>query len=350
MNTTLGALAERLGVELDGDPGLQITHLASLDTAATGALTHLSSAAYRDKVADCQASAIILTPEDRPLWPGSALLTGNPYLTYARATHFFRAPLAFAAGEAESATVAATAVLHESAHVAAGAVVGPGTVLGPGVIVGPNTVVGADCVIGEGSRLHANVTLADDVHLGAGCTVHSGAVLGADGFGYTPDERGQWVEIAQLGGVRIADRVSIGANTTIDRGALGPTVIEEGVKIDNLCQIGHNTQIGAHTLICGCVGVVGSTKIGRHCVLAGGVGIGGDRPIELCDQVMVSARSLITQSITEPGTYSSGTLHTKLALWKRNALRFQQLDGMMGRLRRVEKALRANRLLADEKD
>jgi UDP-3-O-[3-hydroxymyristoyl] glucosamine N-acyltransferase len=175
------------------------------------------------------------------------------------------------------------------------------------------------------------------VDVGSDSVIHSQAVIGADGFGYTPDAKGQMVEIAQIGGVTIGRNVSIGAATTIDRGAIENTIIEDGVKIDNQVQIGHNCIIGEHTLICGCCGIVGSSKIGKHCVFAGDVGVGGDAPIEVCDFVIVSARTLISRSITEPGTYSGSNLYDHNRQWKRNALRFLELDTLFKRVKKLEK-------------
>jgi UDP-3-O-[3-hydroxymyristoyl] glucosamine N-acyltransferase len=179
--------------------------------------------------------------------------------------------------------------------------------------------------------------LYPDVHLGARSIVHSGAVLGADGFGFAPDEHGHLVSIAQLGGLRVGADVSIGAATTVDRGAIEDTVIEDGVKIDNQVQIGHNCRIGAHSVICGCVGIVGSTSIGAHCVLAGGVGIGGSAPIEICEGVTITGMTHVSASINEPGIYSGGVIHSKSRNWKKNALRLQKLDALFRRVARLER-------------
>lgn len=338
---SLGQIAEAVGATLDGDANVTVRGLASLDHAVEGTLAHLSNPLYRDKLASCAATAVLLAPEDRPLWPGAALVSSNPYLAYARASALFRPASAAQPGVHQTAVIADDAEVAASATVAPGVQIGPRSIIGAGASIGPNTVIGADCEIGAGCVLHGSVILVARVRLGANSIVHSGAVIGGEGFGFTPDERGQWTPIAQLGGVTLGENVSIGANTTIDCGAIDDTVIEDGVKIDNLCQIAHNCHIGAHTLICGCVGIVGSTRIGRHCVLAGGCGIGGDRPIELCDQVIISARTLVTQSISEPGTYSGGVLHAPTRIWKRNALRFQQLDVMMRRLLKLEKRMDA---------
>jgi UDP-3-O-[3-hydroxymyristoyl] glucosamine N-acyltransferase len=322
-----------------GDPSLRIHGIASLASAQPGQLSHLSSASYRAQLADTQASAIILGPGDAPLWPGAALVIENPYLAFARASQLFAQPYELAPGVAASALVAADAEVDPSAAIGGGARVGARSRIGARVRIHANTVVGEDCVLGEDVELMPNVVLYPRVRLGARTIVHSGAVIGADGFGFTPDERGRLVAIAQLGGVSVGSDVSIGACTSIDRGALDDTIIGDGVKIDNQVQIGHNCHIGAHTVICGCVGIVGSTRIGRHCVLAGGVGVGGDGPIEICDRVVVSGMTHVSASITAPGVYSGGVLHSASRQWKRNALRFQRLDELSRRVARLERQL-----------
>lgn len=336
-NFTLRHLAEALSARLVGDAALSITGLGSLATAGPGELSHLSSPAYRDQLATSRASAVILAAKDLPLWSGPALVVANPYLAFARASQLFADLPELGAGVHPHAAVDPTAELADGVRVGPGAWVGAHARIGAGTRIYANAVVGEDCVVGEQCLLMANSVLYRRVILGARCTVHSGAVIGADGFGYTPAEDGHLEAIAQLGGVRIGTDVSIGACTSIDRGALDDTVIEDGVKIDNQVQIGHNCQIGAHSVICGCVGIVGSTRIGRHCVLAGGVGVGGDRPIELCDQVVVSGMTHVSASITEPGIYSGGVLHSANLQWKKNALRFNRLDELNRRVARLER-------------
>lgn len=274
-----------------------------------------------------------------PLWPGAALVSANPYLTFARASQLFARPVELADGVSPLAVVAPDAEVDASARIAPGAVIGARSSVAAGVRIHANSVIAEDCSIGADSVIMANVVLYPGVRLGPRCVVHSGAVLGADGFGFTPDELGRLQAIAQLGGVTIGADVSIGAATTIDRGAIDDTIIEDGVKIDNQVQIGHNCRIGAHSVICGCVGIVGSTRIGRHCVLAGGVGVGGDETIEICDGVVVSGMTHVSASITEPGVYSGGVLHAPSRTWKRNALRLQKLDDLARRLARLEKRL-----------
>lgn len=336
---TLGALADALSARLVGDADLTITGLGSLGSARPGELSHLSSAAYRDQLAVTRASAVILAERDLEVWNGPALVAANPYLTFARASQLFARLPPLAPGIHPSAVVDGDAELAADVRLGPGVAVGPGSRIGAGARLYANVVVGAGCSIGAGCVVMANAVLYDDVRLGPRCTVHSGAVIGADGFGFTPAEDGRLETIAQLGGVTVGADVSVGACTTIDRGALDDTVIEDGVKIDNQVQIGHNCRIGAHSVICGCVGIVGSTRIGRHVVLAGGVGVGGDGPIEICDQVVVSGMTHVSASITEPGIYSGGVLHSPSRRWKRNALRFNRLDELSRRVAQLEKLL-----------
>jgi len=334
---SLAELASRLSARLVGDPHIRIGGLASLQSARSGQLSHLSSATYRPQLAQTRASAVILAEADLPLWQGAALVVRNPYLAFARATQLFAVPYELVSGSAESASIDASARVHETAAIGAGVRIGARTVIGPRARLHANTVVGEDCMVGEDVELMPNVVIYPRVRLGARTVIHSGAIIGADGFGFTPDEQGRLQAIAQLGGVVIGADVSIGACTSIDRGAMDDTVIEDGVKIDNQVQIGHNCNIGAHTVICGCVGIVGSTRIGRHCVLAGGVGVGGDAPIEICDRVVVSGMTHVSTSIREPGVYSGGVLHSSNRQWKRNALRFQHLDALFRRVARLER-------------
>ena len=309
----------------------------SLNTATDGQITHLSSTAYRAELPSTKASAVILAEPDLADCPTNALVVGNPYLAFALVSQLWEELPPLTDGVAGSAEVDSSATIHASATLGPGVVVGPDCLIGEGVKIYPNTVVGARCTLGDQVRLMANVTLYNDVELGARSIVHSGAVIGSDGFGFTPDATGRLETIAQLGGVKIGQDVSIGSGTTIDRGAIDDTVIEDGVKIDNLVQVGHNCHIGAHSILCGCVGLAGSTRIGRHCVLAGAVGVAGDKPVEICDQAVIGAMTHVTGSITEPGPYAGGTMHNKIGAWKRNALRFQNLDDLAKRVSRIEK-------------
>ena len=332
----LGELAERVGGEVVGDTDIEITGPGSLASAGPGQISHLSHVAYRDKLATTGASAVILCPEQLAACPTNALVVANPYGAFARISRLWEEPLPLDRGIHPSACIDDSAVVHATARIGPGVVIGPGTAVGARARLYANAVVGPRCRIDEDVRLMANVILYGDVSLGARTVVHAGSVVGSDGFGFTPDMDGRLEAIAQLGGVTVGCDVSIGAGATIDRGTVDDTVIEDGVKIDNQVQIGHNCRVGAHTLVCGCVGMVGSTTIGRHCVLAGMVGIGGDRPIEICDHVTVSGVTHVSSSITEPGAYSGGIIHNRMRAWKRNALRFQRLDELAKRVNRLE--------------
>lgn len=335
---TLGELAERVGAELRGPAELAISGLAALQDAGPQQLTFLANAQYRKHLASCRAAAVLLTPADAEGFAGNALVLANPYLAFAQLSHLFdRKPVA-APGIHPTAIVAADAVVDPSASVGPGVVIESGAVIGARVTLGAHCVIGARSVIGEDGWLAPRVTLYHDVRIGQRVVIQSGAVLGGEGFGFAND-KGVWIKIAQIGGVTIGDDVEIGANTTIDRGALADTVIGNGVKLDNQIMIAHNVQIGDHTAMAGCCGISGSTRIGRHCMIAGGVGMVGH--IEVCDHVFVTGMTMVTRSITEPGAYSSGTAMQPAAEWKKSAARLRHLDDMAKRLQQLEKQLAA---------
>lgn len=313
----------------------QITGLATLAKAAATELTHLSSSAYQAELPKTQAGAVLLREQDLAACPTTAIVVGNPYWAYARLSQLFELKPAVAG----DARIDPQAVIAADASIAPGACIGASAELKSGVVVHANAVVGANALLQENVTIHPGAVLADGVTIGAGSTIHANAVIGGEGFGYAPDERGVLERIAQLGSVVVGKNVSVGAGSTIDRGALGDTRIGDGVKIDNQVQIGHNCVIGNHSVICGCCGIVGSTTIGAHCVLGGAVGVGGDGPITLCDGVTVSGMTHVSRSIDTPGLYSGGVLHSESRRWKRNALRFANLDGIAKRLAAVEKRL-----------
>ena len=334
---TLAEVAERIGAVVRGDGAARVDRLGSLENARCGALTHFSNPAYRRFLAATTATAVILREKDAQECPTNALVTDNPYHAFAVASGLFDARPAAVPGVQASAALAPTARIGQGVSIASAAVVTANVVLGDRVEIGAGAFVGAGTIIGEDTIVMPNATLCHGVEIGRRCVIHSGAVIGADGFGFAADANGRLQMIAQLGGVRVGDDVRIGACTTVDRGAIEDTVIEYGVKIDNQVQVGHNCHIGAHTVICGCVGLSGSTRIGRHCILAGGVGVAGDGPVEICDGVTVSAMTHVTGSIDQPGIYSGGVPHNTNRRWKRNALRFAQLDGIAKRLAKLER-------------
>jgi UDP-3-O-[3-hydroxymyristoyl] glucosamine N-acyltransferase len=332
---TLGALAEELGVTLRGDPGQAITGLATLASAGPQQVSFLANRRYLPQLRHTRAAAVILRPDMAAECPVASLEASDPYLAFARASALFITAPRAESGVHPSAVVAADAEVHPTASIGPLAVIGARARIGAGVVIGAHCHVGARCVIGEGSQLHPAVVLYHDVKLGKRCTVHSQAVLGADGFGFAPGPGG-WEKIHQLGGVTLGDGVEVGACTTIDRGALEDTVLEDGVIVDNLVQIAHNCHIGKNTAIAGCTGLAGSTIIGANCTLAGGVGVVGH--VEICDNVHITGMTMVTRSITEPGSYSSGTPMSDTRDWKRNAVRFAQLDRIQKRLAALEKS------------
>ncbi len=331
---SLGELAELLEVELRGDSSLRVDGLATLKSAVPGKLSFLSNPRYVNQLASCKASAVIIDPELASACQSAQLVSSSPYVTYARASQLFLKDESAAAGVHPSANVHPSAVLGEHVSIGSHVVVEANAEIGEGAVIGAGSYVGARSRIGKHSRLIPNVSVYHDVSIGERAVVHSSVVLGADGFGFAFDGR-QAIKIAQLGGVQIGDDVEIGAGSTIDRGALDDTVIGSGVKIDNQVQIAHNCVIGEHTIICGCSAIAGSTTIGRYCTIGGAVGIIGH--LQIADKVMISAMSLVSQSIAEPGIYSSGTGLLESKEWKRNIVRFRQLDDMAKRLRELEK-------------
>ncbi|MCU0869642.1 MAG: UDP-3-O-(3-hydroxymyristoyl)glucosamine N-acyltransferase [Burkholderiales bacterium] len=327
---TLGEIAARFGLGLHGDATIAIRGVATLSRAGTGDLSFLANRLYRRQLPTTAAAAVVLTEADRESAPCPALVSRNPYADFARIAALFEPPVPIAAGIHPSAVIDPSADIAADASIGALVVVGPRSRIEAGAVIGPGSVIGEDCAVGAGSTLVARVTLVRRVVLGRRVLVHPGAVLGADGFGLAFDQ-GHWLKVPQLGGVRIGDDCEIGANTTIDRGALEDTVLEDDVRLDNQIQIGHGVHVGAHTAMAGCVAVAGSTRIGRNCLIGGAVGIVGH--LEICDRVTITAMSLVTHSIRQPGEYSSGLPAETSASWRRNAARFRQLDTLARRIK-----------------
>jgi UDP-3-O-[3-hydroxymyristoyl] glucosamine N-acyltransferase len=330
----LGQLAEFLGATLRGDPEKEITGLATLQEAGPAQLSFLANPQYRKYLAASQAAALLLKAADADGFTGDALIVADPYLAYARISHLFDPKPKASVGIHPTAVVAEDAVVDPAASIGAFAVIESAARIAAGVTVGAHCFVGARSEIGEDGWLAPRVTLYHDVRIGKRVVIQSGAVLGGEGFGFA-NEKGVWQKIAQIGGVLVGDDVEIGVNTAIDRGALADTVIGNGVKLDNQIQIAHNVQVGDHTAMAACVGISGSTKIGKHCMLAGGVGLVGH--IDICDNVFLTGMTMVTHSITEPGSYSSGTAMQPAAEWRKSAARIRQLDDIARRLRQLEK-------------
>ena len=333
MGIRLDELAQRHGLRLIGDGDAEIDGVCTLANGRAGAISFLANPQYRRYLTETQAAAVIVTEADAAGAAVPVLVADDPYVAYARLAAEFLPSADVTPGVAPTAHVDSSASLADDVAVAAGASIGAGARLGAGVRVGPNTVIGARSVVGAGTQLGANVTLEASVTLGARCTVHSGAVIGSRGFGLAMDA-GRWIEVPQLGSVVIGDDVEIGANTTIDRGAVEDTVIGDGVKIDNQVQIAHNVTIGAHTAIAAKVGIAGSTSIGSYCMLGGAVGVAGH--IEITDKVMITGMTLVSRSIKEPGTYSSGWPVTTNGEWRKQVTRLRRLDKLEQRVKRLE--------------
>ena len=326
-------LADRYALDLHGDGAVRIDGVGTLADATPSQLAFLANPKYRDQLGATRAGLVVLRAADAEGYAGAALIANDPHVAFAKLAALFDTSGDVVPGVHALTDIDPTAHIDPSAQVCAFVSVGARSCIEPGAYVGPGCVIGDDCIVGAGTRLVARVTLVTRVRVGARVRVHPGAVLGADGFGLAM-EAGAWLNVPQLGGVVIGDDCEIGANTTIDRGAIGDTVLEADVRLDNQIQIGHNVHIGAHTAMAGCSAVAGSARIGRYCLIGGGAGVLGH--LELCDKVTVTAMSLVTSSIRAPGEYSSGTPLDDNRNWRRNAVRFKQLDAMARRLRAFE--------------
>lgn len=334
---SLGELIERFGGSVVGDASVRIVQVAPLESAQSGHLSFLTNNRYQRQLAATRASAVILGEDLRYATQLPRIVCGNPYAYFAKVSTLLNPVPAFSPGVAATATVARDARIAATAFIGAGAVVEASAIVGEHVQIGAGCYIGRGVRIGDRSLLHANVTVYHDCVLGNGVIIHSGAVIGADGFGMAM-ENGRWIKIPQIGRVIIGDDCEIGANTTIDRGALEDTVLEEDVKLDNQIQIGHNCHIGAHTAIAGCVGIAGSTRIGKLCRIGGSAMIGGH--LDIVDNVEISGGTTIPKSILKAGTYTSVfpvSLHQD---WLKNASLLRHLRDMRERIRVLEEKLR----------
>ena len=334
MTVSLGELAVRFGCELRGDPAATVDSVAALSQAGPRAVSFLVNPKYVAQLADTRAGAVILDAGSAASARVPVLVAANPHATFARVATLLHPDPPLNRGVHPAATVSRSAQVDASSEIAAGAFVGDDARIGAGCYIGPGSVVERGARIGDDCRLVARVVIGPRVSLGHRCIVQPGAVVGGDGFGYAP-EKGTWVKVPQLGSVVVGDDVEIGANTTIDRGALEDTVIEEGVKLDNLIMIAHNCRIGAHSALAACVAIAGSSVLGKRCILGGRVGLTGH--ITLCDDVVVLGTSFISHSISKPGVYSSALPSEEAGVWRRIVGRIKRLDSMAKRLRNVEK-------------
>jgi UDP-3-O-[3-hydroxymyristoyl] glucosamine N-acyltransferase len=334
MPISLGELATRFGCDLVGDPDVEVDSVAALATAGPRSLSFYTNPRLLPQLASTRAAAVVLRADDAASAPSAALLSGNPYATYARIAGLLHPEAAPVPGVHPSAVVAPSARVASSAEIGAHVSIGPNSVVGERVIVGAGSVIGADCELSADVRLAARVTLVRRVVIGERSIVHPGAVIGADGFGNAMTPEG-WIRVPQLGGVRIGSDVEIGANSTVDCGALGDTVIADGVRIDNLCMIAHNVKLGAHTALAAMTGIAGSTEVGARCLFGGQSGAVGH--IRICDDVVVSGRAMVTKDITEPGVYASSFPCEPVREWNRKVARVRRLDGLYERVAKLEK-------------
>lgn len=335
MVKSLAEIASFLGAKLIGDGSVEIKGLATLSAAQSGDLSFLANMAYKDQLASTHASAVIVHPKQADDCKTAAIVLDNPYLGYAKVSELFDTLPKSDRAIHPSAFISPKAKVGDGVSIGPKAVIEDYAVIGDNAVIGPGSVIGENSRIGDDTRLHHNVSIYHDVTVGRNCILHSGAVVGSDGFGFAND-KGQWVKIRQIGGVQIGDNVEVGANTTIDRGAMSDTLIGNGVKLDNQIQIAHNVEVGDHTAMAGGCMIAGSTKIGACCTIAGGVGVAGH--LTVADGTHVTAMTLVTKSITEPGSYSSGTAMSSTSEWRKSAARFRQLDDMAKRIKLLEKA------------
>ncbi len=337
MAVTLAELARRFQGKVRGNPEIKIERVATLDAAGINDIAYVADRKYLPLLASTKAGAVILTQAETQNFTGNALIVDNPHLCFAQAAELLHPSTKFIPGKHVSAVVDPTARVATSAYIGAQAVISAEAVIEADAYVGPNCFVGAQATIGARARLIANVVIGERCLVGADCIFQPGAVVGSDGFGYAKDGD-KWCKVPQLGRVVLGKAVEVGANTSIDRGALNDTVIGDGVKLDNQIQIAHNVRIGENTAIAACVGIAGSTVIGKRCTIGGQAGIVGH--LEIADDVHVTAGSLVTSSITQPGVYSSSLKAEPVEKWRRNAARLHQLDELAQRLIELEKKLK----------
>ncbi len=333
---SLRELAELLNARLVGDENVKITAMAPLYRASNGEITFLLNNKYKAQLAESTASAIVLTEQDLSDYQGNALIMSDPNIGYAKLAQLFINKQHLSRGVHATAIIAGTAKIAESASIGPFVVIGERVSVGEGTAIGAGSVIGDDCAIGSECIIYPKVSFYRNVRLQDRVIVHSGVVLGADGFGMVND-RGIWRKIPQLGGVLIGNDVEIGANTTIDCGAMDDTIIGDGVKMDNQIQIAHNVIIGAHTAVAGCVAIAGSTEIGKHCMIGGRVAITDH--IKICDQVILTGGTSVTKSITTPGIYSSTVSAQPHSEWQRNTVRSRQLEKLFNRVKQLEQGI-----------
>jgi len=336
---SLSEIAKYVGGIVDGDDDYQVASFATLQNAESHQISFLSNKKYKKYLAETKAGAVIVSSDMASSVSNNAIVVDDPYVAYAKAARLLNPNKNPAAGIDPSASVASDSVIHPTASISAHVVIGSGVTINEHAVIGPGCVILDNVSIGEYTRLTANITLCEGVKVGKRGIIHPGVVIGADGFGIAND-KGKWINVPQIGSVHIGDDVDIGANTTIDRGAIEDTIIANGVKLDNQIQVAHNTIIGENTVIAGCVGISGSTIIGKNCIIGSGVGFAGH--LELTDGVMVTGMTLVTKSIKQAGSYSSAMPAEDTHQWNKNVIRYRQLDKLVERVNQLEKTDKKN--------
>jgi len=334
----LAEIAAQLGGRVLGDAEVRITQIAALEAAQPDQISFLTNSKYRAQLAGTRAGAVILAEADADSTGLPRIVSDNPYAYFAKVSALFNPLPEAKPGVHPSAVIGASAIVDKSASIAATAVIGEGAKIGANAVIGEGCSIGANVVIGCRARLYPRVVIYHDCVIGDDLIAHSGVVIGADGFGIAMDQ-GRWIKIPQIGRVVIGNDVEIGANTTIDRGALEDTVIEDGVKLDNQIQVAHNVRIGAHTAIAGCVGIAGSTTIGRYCRIGGSAGILGH--LKIADHVEIAAFTLIGKSIREAGSYAAIFPFSRSEDWRKNTVHLRHLDELVRRVKTLEQELSA---------
>jgi len=330
---SLAEIAKYVGGDVKGDDRYRVSSVATLQSAKPDQISFLANKKYTKYLVNTSAGAVIVSKEQLNKVPKHAIVVDDPYVAYAKIARLLNPIKRKISGIHPSATIAEDSIIDSTVSIGAQAVISSGVTLEKNIVIGPGSVLLEGVHIGADSELVANVTVCCEVKIGERVLIHPGVVIGADGFGIANDH-GKWIKVPQVGSVSIGDDVEIGANTTIDRGAIEDTVIANGVKLDNQIQVGHNTEIGENTVIAGCVGIAGSTVIGGNCAIGGGAGLGGH--LEIVDGVQLTGMTMVTKSITKSGVYSSGIPAEPTQQWHRNVVRYRQMDKLAERVKKLE--------------
>ena len=330
---TLAQIALHVDGVIIGDAECKISNVSTLQAANSQQISFLANSKYKKYLPTSQAGAVIVSKEMASLVKNSAIVVDDPYIAYAKIATLLNPPKKITTGISPTAMVEASVTILKTVSIGPQVVIEANVILADNVVIGAGTVLQDEVIVGENTRIAENVTICHGVEIGKNVVIHPGVVIGADGFGIVND-KGKWIKIPQIGRVKIGDNVEIGANTTVDRGAIEDTIIGDGVKLDNQIQVGHNVIIGNNTVIAGCSGIAGSTIIGENCIIGGGVGIGGH--IEIADNVIITGMSMVTKSLTKAGIYSSGIPAEPTSQWHKNVVRYRQMDKLVARVKKLE--------------